>query len=370
MTSEKVTLYYREGTSDKVYSVQLEEKDGGWVVNFQFGRRGSTLTLGTKTKSPTIYPDAKAAYDKLVSEKTKKGYTPGEAGTPYLNAPKEDRATGTYPQLLVPASEELAEELLSDDHFGLQEKKDGKRILVRVEARITTAIPNIVTGINRNGLQVGIPTTVIDQLRYTDSALLDGEMIGDHYYVFDILEHNGKDLRYKGYIFRYTALRAFMQLMLDSPYVHVVPFTTGEEAKREAFAEFKNGGFEGVVFKKIDAVYTSGRPNIKEATSREQANQYKFKFVKTASVIVSRINNQRSVGIAVRETDGIQYVDLGDVTIPVNFDIPQTGQVVEVRYLYAYPGGKLIQTVFLGTRDDIDFTACTIDQLKYKREED
>lgn len=30
------TLYYRNGSSDKVYRAQIEEKDGGYVVTFAY----------------------------------------------------------------------------------------------------------------------------------------------------------------------------------------------------------------------------------------------------------------------------------------------------------------------------------------------
>jgi bifunctional non-homologous end joining protein LigD len=56
---EKISLYYREGRSDKVYHVQLEQTDGGFIVNFQFGRRHSTLQSGTKTPAPLPYEKAK-----------------------------------------------------------------------------------------------------------------------------------------------------------------------------------------------------------------------------------------------------------------------------------------------------------------------
>jgi bifunctional non-homologous end joining protein LigD len=82
---EKVTLYYREGTSDKIYQCAIEPAGKRFVVNFAFGRRGSTLNTGTKTSSPVDYDEAKAIYDKLVEEKKnhpKTPYTEGENGTP------------------------------------------------------------------------------------------------------------------------------------------------------------------------------------------------------------------------------------------------------------------------------------------------
>ena len=48
-----------------------------------YGRRGTTLNLGTKTNVPVDYEHAKLIYDKLVKEKQAKGYTAGENGTPY-----------------------------------------------------------------------------------------------------------------------------------------------------------------------------------------------------------------------------------------------------------------------------------------------
>ena len=51
---QSVSLYYREGSSDKEYHVRLEAKENGYVVNTAFGRRGSTLSTGTKTNTPSI----------------------------------------------------------------------------------------------------------------------------------------------------------------------------------------------------------------------------------------------------------------------------------------------------------------------------
>ena len=75
MEEPKTTsLYYREGSSDKEYHVRLEAKDNGYVVNFAYGRRGSTLTTGTKTSAPVYYDAALMVFDKLVKEKKAKGF--------------------------------------------------------------------------------------------------------------------------------------------------------------------------------------------------------------------------------------------------------------------------------------------------------
>ena len=61
-------------------------------------------------------------------------------------------------------------------------------------------------------------------------------------------------------------------------------------------------------------------------------------------------------------------VPVGNVTIPPNQTVPNVGEIVEVEYLYAYLGGSLYQPVYRGKRRDLDISACTTRQLKYKPE--
>ena len=63
----RVTLYYREGSSDKVYQASIEPSGSGFIVNFAFGRRGGTLQTGSKTDRPVDYAEAKKILDKLAS---------------------------------------------------------------------------------------------------------------------------------------------------------------------------------------------------------------------------------------------------------------------------------------------------------------
>ena len=43
---ESITLYFREGSSDKIYQAAIEPKDGGYTVNFAYGRRGFSTSAG------------------------------------------------------------------------------------------------------------------------------------------------------------------------------------------------------------------------------------------------------------------------------------------------------------------------------------
>lgn len=90
MELKNASLYFRSGTSDKEYHARMEETDGGFVVNFAFGRRGSALNTGTKTQTqtPVEYAEAVEVFNRMVREKSRKGYTPG-AGYPPILDPDE-----------------------------------------------------------------------------------------------------------------------------------------------------------------------------------------------------------------------------------------------------------------------------------------
>lgn len=72
---KRTTLHYQEGTSDKVYEVDLcQIGENRYVVNFRYGRRGANLKEGVKTTEAVPLAEAQKVFDKLVGEKTKKGY--------------------------------------------------------------------------------------------------------------------------------------------------------------------------------------------------------------------------------------------------------------------------------------------------------
>ncbi len=140
-------LFYRDGSSDKVYHAGINAAQGGYTVTFAFGRRGSALAAGTKTAAPVAWEKAQQIYDKLLAEKTAKGYTPDGAGALFALTDYEGRRSGLHPQLLNSIGEEAAEALLRDPAWCLQEKFDGRRIMVAVAG-------GIPTGSNRKGLCV------------------------------------------------------------------------------------------------------------------------------------------------------------------------------------------------------------------------
>ena len=112
--TQSTTLYYRDHASDKVYHVSLDPSGDLFLVNFAYGRRGSTLNTGTKTSCPVDYDEAKRIYDKLVREKQAKGYSAGPGGEPYQHTDKAGRFIGILPQLLNPVEEHEVDRLATD----------------------------------------------------------------------------------------------------------------------------------------------------------------------------------------------------------------------------------------------------------------
>jgi bifunctional non-homologous end joining protein LigD len=88
-TIQSASLHYREGSSDKVYQAAIEPKGEGYIVTFAYGRRGSTLSTGTKTSYPVSLGEASQVFDKLIASKLAKGYQYDSASAgetkPYQN---------------------------------------------------------------------------------------------------------------------------------------------------------------------------------------------------------------------------------------------------------------------------------------------
>jgi bifunctional non-homologous end joining protein LigD len=348
---KSTTLYYREGNSDKVYQASIEPKGSAFVVNFAFGRRGTTLNTGTKTQQPVDLQSAEKVFDKLVREKKAKGYTEGPNGTPYTSSAESKEYSGILPQLLNPIEEKEIETYITSSDWAMQEKFDGKRLLLLKQG-------NVVRGINRKGLCVGLPETVMKEAQRIDGDfLIDGEAVGEIYYAFDLLSRHGEDIRNLSYCWRLDNLVQTTEKLGVCSFRRIINCVT-ENDKREHLELLSKVGAEGVVFKNLNATYTSGRPN-------SGGPQLKCKFYATASFIVGAVNKQRSVLLTLINAG--KQVPAGNVTIPANHKIPAVGEVVEIRYLYAFKeSGSVYQPIYLGKREDLSKEECTVNQLKFK----
>jgi bifunctional non-homologous end joining protein LigD len=370
VNNESIVFHSTWGGSDKVYSLELQEVQGGWVVNYRNGRRvpGAGYQIsgsagGTKTATPQPYESALRTYNNEIRERERKHYVVvarssaavpgGEAASGPLpvHAQEERASSGKCPMFLIAIEDEAkAIQLCDNPSYCGQEKEDGER---RMLLKDTTD----VRGINRNGEFVPIPEVMRNAADFVSlgAFLLDGEQIGETLRVWDLLEQSGEDLRQQPMRVRYERLAMAVPNRYNFA-IQVVPTAFTRAAKLAMFHDIKARGGEGMVFKLVAAPYEEGRS--------KYALKYKFKAMATVQVVgVSA--NKRSVQMGAVAEEGVQFV--GNVTIPSNKEIPTVGQFAEVEYLYAFPnGGSLFQPVYLGARADKN-EADRYDSLKFKR---
>lgn len=341
---ESVNLFYTEGSSDKVYAAQLEKKNQGFVVNFQYGRRGSSLKAGTKTVEPVDLNKARSVFQGLIQEKKAKGYTEAESGERFQDTSLAGRVSGVVPQLLNVIEEKDMTCLLEDKNWWAQEKHDGERRMVIVQGET-------ITGTNREGLSIAMGAGLEKALQQfsienkcsgVEKTVLDGEDLGDKgYIVFDILEHAGTCLRKKSYEER----EAVLSSLVFNDRVRCIKTAKTTKEKKTLLKTLREGNKEGVVLKEHARAWCAGRP-------ASGGSALKFKFVESATVVARKgREGKRSVSIWMLDEKG-QEVAVGNVNVPINQAIPSEGALMEVEYLYAYKGGSLYQPVLKGPRPD------------------
>ena len=348
-------LYFREGSSDKVYHAQIKKQGNGYIVLFAYGRRGAHLATGTKTSKPVELDKALAIFAKLVSSKAAKGYKLNGSMGGTITVASERSDTGVRAQLLNEVPEAEIQKYIDDDDWCAQEKFDGKR-------RMLILKDNLAIGTNREGLESAFNDNIKSELESLNfNIILDGEDMGDHIMLFDIIK------RGPSYKERYDILNRVLETnenKITRLKIVETAWTTIQKAK--LFSKLKKENAEGIVFKRKSAQYHPNRP-------ASGGDQLKFKFCETASCIVLKANpTKRSIEVAVQDEDGYSQVSVGNVTVYPNQEIPEPGSIVEVKYLYYFPGGSLFQPVLLGegdcTRDDVHTVDCSITKLKAKRE--
>ncbi len=324
-TTVAISLYFREGSSDKVYHAQIAP-DGNdlYSVNFQYGRRGSTLQTGTKTTAPVALVQARKIFDKLVAEKRAKGYADGESGIPYSGGNLASRRFEYTPQLLNFIDEVAMLEYLRHPDWLMQEKMDGVRQIVERRG-------DSVTAGNRNGLTVATSAAIVNAVLALDhDCVLDGEAIGDVYWPFDILSLDGNDITHRPLAYRQQVLSALLSAR-PSRAIGRVRIAFSEHEKHALLNTIRAEHGEGAVFKNANARYTPGRPN-------SGGNALKYKFKASAScTVLSHSSAKRSVQIAVSDDaanplTAERLIEIGNVAIPGSEPLAPIDSVIEIEY--------------------------------------
>jgi bifunctional non-homologous end joining protein LigD len=360
---KEIELFYQEGTSDKVYNAMIVKDGDAYTVKVAWGRRGSTLNQGSKAVKVALAV-AQKKFESLVREKTNKGYQaitgdvkPAAVAPPVgegsgSKAPRARAKVGHSAQLLSPLDDDELDAFLANESMIAQQKIDGMRVLAHVDE---TGI--LVT--NRDGQKTNVDMRAFAGLEYLPhGTIVDGELLDDGYWLFDLLQLAGEDVRDRGYLERWNLLDGDLEPALGGD-VRIVPVAVGKKHKAKLHDKLRKAGAEGLVFKDREAPYAAGR----------NATQRKLKFVKSADVVVlENAGNAYLMGVY----DGRTLLEVGKVASGTTNAIRKQlddalgrGQrpICEVRYLYATDDNKLYQPVFVRVRDDKTPKQCLREQL-------
>ncbi|MBI4821091.1 MAG: WGR domain-containing protein [Deltaproteobacteria bacterium] len=371
MTLPSTSLFFQEGSSDKVYVARIVEDQGAYTVQVEWGRRGSSLNKGNKALRVPL-AEAQKVYDRLVREKTGKGYQEmTEEVRPAAVAPPEGQGSGSRvtgrrakvgfsAQLLNPIEDHELEKFLADERLLAQQKLDGQRVLahVKVEERRVSILAT-----NRNGQETAVSISGLDYL--PDGTVVDGELVptknGEAYWLFDVLKLGEDDVSTLGYEERWSLLESDIEPGLTGS-ARVLAVAIGKKKKRALFETLEAQGAEGIVFKDRSAPYKAGRP-------ASGGTQRKYKFQKSADVVLlSNAGNAYQMAVF----DQGDWLEVGRVFAgTTNTSRKQIDEllrngstpVAEVRYLYATRDEQLYQPVFVRLREDKDPNDCVRDQL-------
>jgi hypothetical protein len=396
LTNEKHDKEYRinlhPGSSlmSKDSADQILREKGLWSVDFSYGAIGSPLRLGTKTKQPVPYAEAKVTFDRLIAEKTgvpcsccgavysviveatspipleidsKAVAQCAKGGVALHHTPSKPASVGggfdsgirnhhTFvPELYEPLPLASVPRFIANPKYGLQRKLDGHRVAV-------SWVPGDVAAFNRLGQRIPTPDHVARAMRDVglrcgaDSLMFDGEYLHSRYVAFDLLVWN-TDSKGLPYLDRWGMLS---RVCMDSD-IRVADLYTMPEEKAEAFEEEHRRRGEGVVFKRLDGMYMPGR----------QGKNFKVKFWASATVRIAKkqkASAHHSFGTEVLR-DG-KWVYTGSVTC--KGPMPEVGTYREVKYLNVDGvGGHLYQPEDLLARTDVTDADCQWSQLKLKQ---
>lgn len=370
----RIRLTYTEGNSNKEYNITISAYDDGrHFVEYEYGAIGRPLKKEYKNKDPLPELEAIKLYDRLKNEKLNKGYqidqehfsssVPLAAATPAQEPVIVKKQTGLSPMLLNPIEREDAIDYQNNRDWCFQIKHDGERqIIIIDESGVKLS--------NRRGIEIEPPESVIELAKQLakvgiTSATLDCERMTDSdFIVFDLLNLNGSDLT--GHtvfqrLLRLSNLTATFRACLNGTEFTITATAFTTQDKASLFHNALTDNEEGIVLKNLHATYTAGRP-------ASGGHALKLKFYETATVrVISRHKTKSSVAIELHDNGA--WVEVGNVTIPPNATTPSEGDLIEVRYLYAYREGSLYQPTFIRARNDLTDDAASIAQLKYKKTE-
>ena len=214
---------------------------------------------------------------------------------------------------------------INSDEWWMQEKHDGFHVQIRkAGVEVTATYTETPTNLD--------PMVKTVAKLFHKNYLVDGEhMTGvDTYYVYDILELDGKDLRKLSYQKRFAILESMMAEVVQPNWILTPTAKTAAE-KTALLKKLKEGRKEGVVFKSCTAI----------------ADYHSFRFYASAIVKVARVyaHDDCDIDIATIGENGEEIIGSIDTPTSKHFE---EGDHIAIRYdYYDAESLELIHPVFV-----------------------
>ena len=364
MSCKSASLFFSDlatgGTSNKEYRLHVIKQGSGYVVNFQYGRIGGTLQSGTMTKAgPVSFDEATKLFDRKYQEQFNQGYRPrtgeAQAAAP-VAAPQA--AIGQRTPYPIEALEEIedheADIYLHSLKYWLQKKNNGEFRQIQKLANGT------YLGFNKLGNVVSdLPREIVHELdkMKAKTFFVAGELMGNRWVGENLLELDGEDYSRHSYSERFDELEGL--ILAKARHVTITATWKGVRDKLEGVAALKNSRAEGEVYKLISAIYQPGK----------SGQHKKHKYVKTLSALVTAIGHDDHNSATIGLYEGNKIIEVGHCSLNGKQEV-KVGAVVEVNYLYATEGKRLVQARLpkgkRAIRTDVNPRECTTAQMIYQ----
>jgi len=213
--------------------------------------------------------------------------------------------------------------LFESDEYCAQTKLDGVKLIIFSEN-------GDLRGESRSGRGMKLSAKTRAFMPTHGTFVVEGEQgdksTGDTgFQAFDVISENGEDVRHLCYADRLAILAT-----LGVPVIRTV---YGAAAKRRLHVEvFANGG-EGIVMKRLDAVYRPGKTSA----------QLKIKNWKSDTFRVTHVDGM-----------GVELSTMAGVPCGRCAGYANAGALVEVRFQEVTEAGKLRCPTIIGTREDLE----------------
>jgi ATP-dependent DNA ligase len=236
---------------------------------------------------------------------------------------------------------------LNNPNFVFEQKLDGHRLI------LSYTDPDYPPAtITRGGTPYSrrLPKA-LTSWRPSMPLVLDGELVGDTYWVFDILRFGGTDLVHHSLHDR----RVFLEQLFTTKNLpfKLVPQAKTKTQKALLASTALAKHYEGIMVKDVHLKYFGGRSKA----------FLKAKFVTTADVIVTEVRDDGKESCALGAYNDKGEIVVGRTSLIGKCDV-KVGDVVEVRYLYLGANSRLYQPTLLKKRTDKKPQECTFDQFK------